>query len=210
MEGLEVARYAQHLGGLAVPARDLFQAFGKELQGRREDDAVLAGQFLLGQGLAVEVGDLAGAPQVQLHDVEIGFDVVDDLGNPQVDFVHGLAVGAAPLLPEDNQPLAARRRFRKIFRKVEEALQEPVLLVRTVVAYFRRRQPVPLGQRRAASHDDAEGDNEAIPQPSVQHGVVLQPGCGLSATFAEHSYPTIRIFPCNPGDESWRDGSHTA
>jgi hypothetical protein len=52
---------------------------------------------------AARINDIEIAPQVELDDVEIGFDVVDDFGNSQVHPMHLTAVGAASLFPSDNQ-----------------------------------------------------------------------------------------------------------
>ena len=106
MERLEIAGHAHVLGIHALLAGDLRNGGREKLDGRCEHDAVLARQFLLGDLLAVEIGDLAVTPHVELDDVEMLFDIVGDLRLGEIDPVGFAAIGAAALLPDDGEPLA--------------------------------------------------------------------------------------------------------
>src|SRR6185312_16089449 len=74
--GPEIARRARELARLRRQRLELRRILAEELEGRRELHAVLFRQRLLGQFLAVEIGDGLQPDDVELLDDEIGLDVV--------------------------------------------------------------------------------------------------------------------------------------
>src|SRR5262245_18713360 len=135
VEGVAAVAQGQALDGfqLAPPlAREAGEVVLEEHDGGREDHAPALGQRPLLQHRAVEVGDLARAPQVELHDGEILAQVVVDVFLRQHLGVQLDAVGAAALLEDDGKALARRLGLREVVLEVEEGKLEPALVIEAV------------------------------------------------------------------------------
>src|SRR5262249_52947152 len=83
--------------------------------------------------LAVEVGHLAGADDVELQDLEALPNVVCDLRLGEIDEMRLLAIGAAAQLPHDGEALALLGAGREIVGQLEEAFEKPGLALDAVV-----------------------------------------------------------------------------
>ena len=93
----------------------------------------------LGQLLAVEIGDLARADDIELQ--QMSNPLLDDsldLGPGEIDQVHLLAIGAAAQLPHDGEALALRGGRFEVVAELEQALEKPGLVIEAVVAQGRR------------------------------------------------------------------------
>src|SRR5262249_57472989 len=116
----QIAGNADHL---TLLARESLEAFGgalKELYGGGEMNVVFRRQLLLGQHLAVEVGDLERPQHVELQDVEIVAHERGDVRTREIDQVGIAAVRAAAQLPHNRKVLpvlvpaaSIRRHFEK-------------------------------------------------------------------------------------------------
>ena len=176
--GQEVKRpqVAGHAGDLDLLAATGFfetvRGFGEELDGRRVTNVIQLGQFLLRHHLAVEVRHFARDFDVELHDIEVGFDVVADLGDGEVDEVHLAAIGAALQFPDNGEPLAFFAGRIEIVLELQEAVQEPGLSVMPValsdglIAF--RRSPRGPGARGNEAGADAGG--QPVELSSRDHG----------------------------------------
>src|ERR1700760_782983 len=74
--GPQIARRARDLSLWRRQVLERPRALGEELEGRREAHPVFRRQLFLRHHLAVEIGHLARADDVELLDDEIGLDVI--------------------------------------------------------------------------------------------------------------------------------------
>src|SRR6516225_6326156 len=105
----------------------------EELDGRRVVHAVFRGELFLAELLAIEIGDVVRADNVEFDNLETGPDIGLNVTLREIDQMGLPAIGAAAQLPHDRTPLAVSRRALEIVRKLEEAVQEPVLAVNAVL-----------------------------------------------------------------------------
>src|SRR5690606_26174788 len=131
--GPQIARRARHFPFLRLAMLERGGLLIKELEGRREADAIFRGKVLLGQFLAVEILDLARTDDVELQDNEVAFDIVADVVASEIDEVRFLAVRAASKLPHHDKALAGLLRLVEILGQFEKALQKPRLLVEAII-----------------------------------------------------------------------------
>src|SRR5262249_52352007 len=162
--GLEVTGNAEYLPLRGRPLRQLIERLGKELDRGGEADLVFGGEIALGEVCAVEIGDGAVAPDVELQNIEVRAHVIDDVRAGKVDQVHFLAIRAAPELPHHGQALARLGGILEIVGKLEQAFQVPRLPVKAVLGENRR-----LGaSARAERHRGRAAEKEL---PSCRHTV---------------------------------------
>ena len=88
-----------------------------------------ARQAFFGQLLAVEIGHLARADDIELQNIESVLDEGLDLRFGEIDFMHLLAIGAAAQLPQHGEAFFARSRGVEIVGKLEQAVEKPLLPV---------------------------------------------------------------------------------
>ena len=126
------------------------QGFGEKLDDRRVADSVGARQLAFTHSLAVEIDCLARPPDIQLHDLEVGFDVVPNLRDGEVHQMHFPAVGTAIEFPQQRQALSLDGRFLKVIGKLEKTVEEPSLGVGSELAVILGRGHVPAGRGQDA------------------------------------------------------------
>src|SRR5262249_17839803 len=106
----------------------------KELECRSKSNSVFPGEILLRQFLSVEIGDFAGADQIELQHFEILADVAGDRRIGKVHQMRLATIGATAQFPHNGQALAAHRRALQVLAQIEEALQEPGLVIKAIVS----------------------------------------------------------------------------
>src|SRR6266852_437986 len=88
--------------------------FQEELECRRIADAVFSRDLLFRQLIAVEVGHLARADDVELQDLEIRAHELGDVAAGEIDEMGLPAVRAAPELPHHGEPLSLPGRLVEV------------------------------------------------------------------------------------------------
>src|SRR6185503_10424671 len=155
VEGVLAVAERQPLDRLYPPAPLAIKAGQvvlEEHDGGGENHAPALGQHLLGHPGAVEIGDLARTPQVELDDTEVLAQVVVDVLERQDLGVELGAVGAAALLEYDREALALGPGLVEVLAQVEEGELEPALAV----------QPLLLMPRRHARSLRADGWRQVL------------------------------------------------
>src|SRR5579885_2585274 len=112
--GAEIAGRARDLARFRRQRLQFRRVLAEELEGRRELHAVFLRQRLLGQFLAVEIGDRLEPDDVELLNDEIGPDVVGDVGPSEIGKMRLLAIGTALELPHHHETLALLAGLGKI------------------------------------------------------------------------------------------------
>src|SRR6185312_4847382 len=150
--GAEIARRTRHFARLGAERLELRRVLAEELEGRRELHVVLLRHRLLGQFLAVEIGDGLEPDDVELPDDQVGLDVVGDLRPGKICEVPFLAVRAALELPHDDETFAVLLGRGEVFRQHHEAVEKPRLAVEPLIRQFRcgaRKRRQRQGGRRS-------------------------------------------------------------
>src|SRR5579871_3879001 len=124
---------------------------GEKLNGGSAADSIFVGELSLTEFFAVKIGDHSGAAEIERDHLEMVADVGFDVLLGEIDKMHVPAMGTARLLPYDRQLLASLHDALAIIRKLEKAVEKPVLAIVSIVGYDRHRQRPPCGQRKAGA-----------------------------------------------------------